>query len=258
MSSRAVLIIAGATASGKTQLAIDLAQEFDAEIVGADSRQIYRDMSIGTAAPSSEQLAAVRHHLIGFVDPRERYSAARYAGDALDAIGDIHKRNKHAIVVGGTGFYIRALTGSIELAPQYDEGLRDRLAREGVLHAPEFLHGWLALRDPARATALHSTYTYRILRALEVALAKPTEVVRQGPLRTLGSESIPWTLVFLDLPWSEIDRRIASRTKAMIEAGLIAEAERVGDGAIAASAEYNFGVSACEPRIRSGLAGGPQ
>jgi tRNA dimethylallyltransferase len=231
-----VLIVAGATASGKTQLAIDLAHEFDAEIVGADSRQIYRAMPIGTAAPSAEQLAAIPHHLIGFLDPRQRYSAARYAHDALEAIAKIHARGKRAIVAGGTGFYIRALTGGVTLAPHYDEALRARLAREALLHPPEFLHGWLERRDPARAQALHASDTYRVLRALEIALAKPATSVRQGQLRTLASEGVPWTLVFLDVPWSVIDRRIAARARSMVAAGLVEEAERVGGDAVAASA----------------------
>jgi tRNA dimethylallyltransferase len=227
VSSSTVLILAGATASGKTQLAIDLARQFDAEIVGADSRQIYRGMPIGTAAPSPEQLATVPHHLIGFLDPTERYSAARYASDALDAIDSIHERGKRAIVVGGTGFYIRALTGGIALAPQYDEAVRQRLAREAQLHEPAFLHAWLAQRDPARARALHASDTYRVLRALEVALAD-NQVVRQGPLRTLASDGLAVLLVFLDIPWAVIDRRIAERTKAIVEAGLVDEAERIG------------------------------
>ena len=130
MSDEGVLILAGSTASGKTQLALDLAREFDAEIVGADSRQIYRGMPIGTAAPTPAQLAEVPHHLVGFLAPEERYSAARYAGEALEAIREIRRRGKRAIVAGGTGFYIRALTGGVALAPQYDEQLRNRLARE--------------------------------------------------------------------------------------------------------------------------------
>jgi tRNA dimethylallyltransferase len=235
VSSSTVLILAGATASGKTQLAIDLARQFDAEIVGADSRQIYRGMPIGTAAPSPEQLATVPHHLIGFLDPTERYSAARYASDARDAIDSIHERGKRAIVVGGTGFYIRALTGGTALAPQYDEAMRQRLAREALLHEPAFLHAWLAQRDPARARALHASDTYRVLRALEVALAD-NQVARQGPLRTLASDGLAVLLVFLDIPWAVIDRRIAERTKAIVEAGLVDEAERIGIDAIAATA----------------------
>jgi tRNA dimethylallyltransferase len=231
-----VLILAGTTASGKTELAIELAREFDAEIVGADSRQVYRSMPIGTAAPSAEQLCAARHHLFGFLDPRERYSAARYASDAIQALNEIRRRGKRAIVVGGTGFYIRALIGGVALSAQYDEALRDRLAREALLHPPEFLYAWLDRRDRARARAVGANDTYRILRALEIALAAPAARLRNEPPRTLATEGFAWLLVFLDLPWRAIDARIARRTDQMLEAGLLEEAERIGEGAIAANA----------------------
>jgi tRNA dimethylallyltransferase len=231
-----VLVLAGATASGKTELGIELAREFDAEIVGADSRQIYRDMPIGTAAPSAEQLAAVPHHLVGFLAPTQRYSAARYASDAVAAIHEIRGRGKRAIVVGGTGFYIRALTGGVELAPQYDDALRARLAREALLHSPEFLHHWLARHDASRAAQLHVGDTYRVLRALEIALGAASGAPASTERRTLASEGVPWLLVFLDVSWSVVDRRIAQRTNRMLHAGLLDEAERVGSGAVAASA----------------------
>jgi tRNA dimethylallyltransferase len=231
-----VLILAGPTAGGKTELGVALARDFDAEIVGADSRQIYRDMPIGTAAPSAEQLATVPHHLVGFLAPNERYSAARYASDAVAAIQEIRRRGKRAIVVGGTGFYIRALIGGVELAPRYDDALRERLAREAALHPPEFLHGWLARHDAARAAQLHPADSYRVLRALEVALGagNPAGALAQG--RTLAGEEIPWMLVFLDIPWSDLDRRITQRTTRMLDTGLLEEAERVGSGAVAANA----------------------
>ncbi len=230
-----VLILAGPTAGGKTELGVALAREFGAEIVGADSRQIYRDMPIGTAAPVAEQLAAVQHHLVGFLASHERYSAARYASDALAAIDAIHSRGKRAIVVGGTGFYIRALIGGVELAPRFDETLRSRLAREALLHPPEFLHGWLARHDAARAAQLHPSDTYRVLRALEIALGAPCNATATTRC-TLASEGIPWMLVFLDVPWSVIDRRIAQRTDRMLDVGLLDEAERVGCRAAAANA----------------------
>lgn len=236
MSDDGILILAGPTASGKSELAVELAREFDAEIVGADSRQIYRGMPIGTAAPSPELLTHVPHHLIGFLDPQERYSAARYAADALDAIAAVRRRGRRVIVAGGTGFYLRALTGGIELAPQYDEGLRARLEREAALHPPEFLHHWLARRDPERARSLAVNDTYRVLRALEVALAPPPAALRDAPLRNLASEGIPWMLVFLDVPWSVVDARIERRARRMLEAGLVDEAERVGVAAVAANA----------------------
>ncbi len=233
--SDGVLILAGATASGKSDLAIELAHAFDAEIVGADSRQIYRGMPVGTAAPSAQALAAVPHHLIGFLDPRERYSAARYANDALAAIRDIRGRGRRAIVVGGTGFYLRALIGDVELAPQHDEAQRARLAREAKLHPPEFLHAWLMTRDPQRARALHPGDTYRVLRALEVALS-PQIRARDDALSTLASDGIAWQTIFLDVPVPELDVRIARRTAAMLQSGLLEEAESVGGDAVAASA----------------------
>lgn len=230
-----VLILAGATASGKTELAIELALRFDAEIVGADSRQIYRDMPIGTALPTEEQLAEVPHHCVAFLDPTQRYSAAHYTRDALAAIEAIARRGKRAIVAGGTGFYIRALTGGVALASQYDEALRRRLAGEAALHPRAFLHEWLLHHDRDRAGALHPGDTYRVLRALEVALS-PERRDRDVPLRTLAGEGIAWATVFLDVPLEENDAQIARRTDRMLAVGLVEEAERIGEDAVAASA----------------------
>lgn len=233
--ARGVLILAGPTASGKTDLAIALAKRFDAEIVSADSRQIYRGMPLGTAAPSPEQLAAAPHHLIGFLNPHERYSAARFSADATEAIRQIHARGKRAIVAGGTGFYIRALTGAVDLAPQLDESVRARLAHEGRVHDAEFLYEWLSLRDKRRAGMLQPNDTYRVLRALEVAIA-PHASVRSEPLRSLVTEGIPFAKVFLQIDAAELERRIERRTGAMLEGGLLEEAERIGADAVAASA----------------------
>jgi tRNA dimethylallyltransferase len=231
-----VLVLAGPTGSGKTDLAIDLAKRFDAEIIGADSRQIYRGMPIGTAAPTPQQRSAVPHHLIGFLDPHERYSAARFSADATRIIEEIHARGKRAIVAGGTGFYIRALTGAVDLAPQYDEAVRERLAHEAKLHDEQFLYNWLAVREPRRAAMLHAGDAYRVLRALEVALAPKEAKLREQPLLSLASEGIPVLKVFLHVDTAELDRRIEQRTDAMLRGGLIEEAERVGAAAVAANA----------------------
>jgi tRNA dimethylallyltransferase len=231
-----VLILAGPTASGKSDLAISLAQRFDAEIVGADSRQIYAGMPIGTAAPDELQRAAVPHHLVDFLDPHERYSAARFAGDATAVVKDIHRRGKRAIVAGGTGFYVRALTGAVDLSPAYDTDLRARLAREAKIHPVEFLYEWLRLRDPRRAAMLERGDEYRILRALEVTLAQPHQTQRSEPLRTLVTDGVPFLKVFLEIDQTELDARIERRTDVMLERGLIEEAERIGGDAVAASA----------------------
>jgi tRNA dimethylallyltransferase len=229
----AVLVLAGPTASGKTELALALARRFDAEIVGADSRQVYAGMPLGTAAPDTAQRDAVPHHLIGFLDPHERYSAARFVSDALRAIGDIHARGKRAIVAGGTGFYVRALCGDVALSNAYEPALRQRLAREARLHPAEVLHEWLAARDPARALQVAPSDPYRLVRALEIALAPTPAPGEQASLREAG---IPYRKFALEIPDAALDERIAARVDAMLAAGFVDEAERIGADAVAADA----------------------
>ncbi len=241
-----MLLLAGATCAGKTAAALELAQRFDAEIVGADSRQIYRDMPIGTAAPAAAELRRVRHHLIGFLDPHERYSAARYVRDALAAIEDIHARGRYAIVAGGTGFYLRALAGDVALSAAFDPSLRTRLAREVRLHPPEVLHAWLVARAPARARAISPRDPYRITRALEIALATEPGAPRNdlpsndGPQASLRAASVAFRKVALDVAPEILAQRIERRVDAMLAAGFVAEAERIGAEATAADAVGYF------------------
>jgi tRNA dimethylallyltransferase len=237
-ASHGVLVLAGATCSGKTALAIELAERFGAEIVGADSRQIYRGMAIGTAAPPASDRARVPHHLVDFLEPHERYSAARFSGDAVAAIGAIHARGKRAIVAGGTGFYVRALTGDVALSAAFDEALRARLAREARVHPPEVLHAWLAVRDPARAAMLEPQDRYRVARALEIALAPRGDAAVSVAARpaTLRSAGLPFLKVALDVDPALVDARVAERVDRMLAAGLLDEAERIGPDAVAADA----------------------
>ena len=234
-----VLILTGQTASGKSALALALAERFGAEIVGADSRQIYRGMPVGTAAPSAQDRARVPHHLVEVLDPRERYSAARFVADALAAIDDIHARGKRAIVVGGTGFYVRALAGDVTLSPAYDVGVRERLAREARVHPPGVLADWLHALAPARAATIATNDPYRILRALEVALVdRTTKAARDDvvPRETLRSRGIDSCKLYLDASLDVLERRIAARVDAMLANGFVQEAERIGADAVAADA----------------------
>jgi tRNA dimethylallyltransferase len=234
-----VLIIAGPTASGKTELALALAEAFDAEIVGADSRQIYRGMTIGTAAPSADQRARVRHHLVEFLDPHERYSAARFTIDALAAVDDAAARGKRTIVAGGTGFYVRTLAGDVTLAAEHDDAVRRRLAREARVHPHEVLHAWLAALDPARAAAIDPADPYRVSRALEIALVGRGPAGPQAATRTLPSlknRSIAVRKLYLAPAADELARRIEARVDRMLAAGFLEEAERVGGDAVAADA----------------------
>jgi tRNA dimethylallyltransferase len=243
-----ILILTGQTASGKSALALELAERFGAEIVGADSRQIYRGMPIGTAAPGADDLARAQHHLVGFLDPRERYSAARFVADAMAAIDAIHARGKRAIVVGGTGFYVRALTGDVALSPAYGVALRDRLAHEARLHPPEVLRDWLAALAPQRAAAIAANDPYRVTRALEIALAERTGARRDDAAgadrddagfetaENLRTRGIAFRKLYLEIAPDELERRIAARVDAMLANGLLEEAERVGAEAVAADA----------------------
>ncbi len=232
-----VLILTGPTASGKTALALELAEAYDAEIVGADSRQIYRGMTIGTAAPTAAECARVPHHLIAFLDPAERYSAARYVADARAAIDGIRARGRRAIVVGGTGFYVRALAGDVVLDAAHDGALRERLAREARTHPPEVLAGWLRAIAPERSRAIDAHDPYRITRALEIALAaRSAPLPARGPLPTLRAGGIPYQKIWLELDAEVVASRIERRVDAMLAAGLVDEAERIGLDAVAADA----------------------
>ena len=232
-----VLILTGATAAGKTALALRLAERFDAEIIGADSRQIYAGMPVGTAAPTAAERERVPHHLVGFLDPHERYSAARFVRDALAAVDAIAARGRRALIVGGTGFYVRALAGDVALAAAPDPAIRDRLVRETGLHPPGVLAEWLAAIAPARAAALDPGDTYRVTRALEIALASragdPAPVAVPATLRTRG---IAACKVQIAVERDELHRRIALRVERMLADGLLEEAERVGPDAVAADA----------------------
>ncbi len=236
--SDGVLILAGATASGKTDLALALAERFDAEIVGADSRQIYRGMPIGTAAPSAAQRARVPHHLIAFLDPDEQYSAARFVVDARRAIDDIHARGRRAIVVGGTGFYIRALAGDVALDAAFDPVLRARIASEARMHPPEVLAAWLAVLAPERAAEIEPSDPYRVTRALEIALARraPPVTPRVERLPSLRADGIRYLKLVLETDPAALLARIERRVDGMLAAGLLDEAERVGGDALAADA----------------------
>jgi tRNA dimethylallyltransferase len=232
-----VLILAGPTASGKTEVAIALAERFGAEIVGADSRQIYRGMPIGTAAPSDEQRARVAHHLVAFLDPHERYSAARFVLDARRAIDDIRARGRRVIVAGGTGFYVRALAGDVALDAAYDPAVRARLAAEARVHPSEVLAEWLAVLAPDRAVAIDPNDPYRIARALEVALtARAGAPAPRAPLPTLRAAGIPYVKLVLETDNGVLLERIERRVDGMLAAGLLEEAERVGNEAVAADA----------------------
>jgi tRNA dimethylallyltransferase len=219
-----LLVIVGPTASGKTALALELAPRLGAEIISADSRQVYRGMNVGTAKPTPEERRRVRHHAIDVVDPDQSYDVARYQRDAETALADVAKRGARPLVVGGTGLYVRALVDGLALRDlPHDAALRARLEEESRRVAPEELHARLAARDPVAAERVHPRNVRRVIRYLEVALLGGTIS------RHWGEGARPSRFVGLLPPRDELDRRIDARVLAMVEGGVLAEARGLLD-----------------------------
>lgn len=221
-----VVVLAGPTAAGKTPLALALAERVGAEIVSADSMQVYRYLDIGTAKPSLAERGRVPHHLIDVVTPDIPYSAGRYLEDARAAAADVHRRGKPVLLTGGTGLYVRAMLEGLVPAGGADPELRrrleeqDREARE--LGDPEWLHRRLAERDPERARELHPNDTVRLVRALEIFERAGSTAT---PRADAQAEGCPYRVLHLAVdPGREaLSERIEARCDAMIEAGLLNE-----------------------------------
>ncbi len=228
-----LVVIAGPTGVGKTKISIELAERLNAEIISADSRQIYKGMDIGTAKPTPEERGIIPHHLIDIVEPDERFAVADYQKLAEEVIDDIHQRGKLPLLVGGTGLYIKAVVegGYIFPGPSADRELRDGLKREADQHGSEYLYNKLKEVDPAKARETHPRNLRRIIRALEVyyLTGKPiSELQAEWAEAESGYNSV---LMGLIRPREELYRRIDSRVDEMMEAGLVEEVERlISDG----------------------------
>ncbi|MBN2341701.1 MAG: tRNA (adenosine(37)-N6)-dimethylallyltransferase MiaA [Deltaproteobacteria bacterium] len=218
-----LLVIVGPTASGKTGLVVSLARRFGFEIVGADSMQVYRGMNIGTATPTSEELDGVPHHLIDVVNPDEEYDAARYAKDADGVIADIHARGKRAMVVGGTGLYLRVLLQGLQSGPPPNPALRAELNARAEKEGWPALHVQLGRVDKDAFERLHPNDGVRIVRALEVYLqtGKPlTQWQREHEFSTLR---YPHRMLGVLRPKEELNERINRRVVQMFDDGFIEE-----------------------------------
>jgi tRNA dimethylallyltransferase len=222
-----VIVVTGPTATGKTALAIQLALRIGAEIINADSMQVFRFMDIGTAKPSAEERALVPHHLLDIITPDVPYSAGRYAEDARAAAGKIQARGKRVLLVGGTGLYIRAFVHGLISGAAADPDLREQLERdhEKALREddPHRLHRRLWDLDPDAASRIHPNDARRVVRALEIAsqLGTPASRVRDDH----GFEDRPYRVLHLalDMAREDLNARIDTRCKEMIDAGLLQE-----------------------------------
>ena len=217
------LALLGPTASGKSALALRLAERLELEIVSVDSGQVYRGMDIGTAKPSSAERRRAPHHLIDLLEPTESYSAGRFRADAIEAVGAILARGRLPLLVGGTMLYYRALAQGIDALPTADPALRAAIDREAKRGGWPALHAELARVDPPSARRLEPNDAQRIQRALEVyrATGKPLSEFHSAPRQPLPFALVSCALVPTDRALLHL--RIAERLDRMLALGLVEE-----------------------------------
>ena len=217
-----IICLAGPTASGKTALAVALAQALNGEVVSCDSMQVYKFMDIGTAKPTLAEMQGVPHHMIDVADPREDYSVSRYCKDAAPIVEDIVSRGKVAIIAGGTGLYMDSLIRGNDFAPFPSTGVRERLERQADAEGLEAMRSWLRSIDPEAEARIQDRK--RLLRALEVYL-ETGETITEHNRRT---QALPprFTPLWLGLDFENrqsLYSRIDLRVTHMLEAGLLQE-----------------------------------
>src|SRR5208337_1477919 len=220
-----LILLAGPTAAGKTSLSIELCARISAEIVNADSMQVYRRMEIGTAKPTLEQRRIVPHHLIDLVDPDEPFDAARYLSFASPVIEDIQKRGKLPLVVGGAGLYMKVLTLGLCPGPPSDPEVKRRLIADEKSKGLGQLYRDLLQIDPESAARIHPNDRQRIIRALEVFYqgAVPLSTLQKG--HGFKEQLLPTIKVFISREREMLYERINRRVDRMIESGLKDEVE---------------------------------
>ena len=223
-----LVVILGPTASGKSSLAMYLAEHFSGEIVSCDSVAIYRDFEIGTAKPSRDERDRVPHYLIDVADPGETFTAGDYSRDARRAVHEIAGRGRLPIVVGGTGLYLRALLEGLFPGPQRSQGLRERLRAQAERRGSGYLHGVLRRLDSASASKIHANDIPKVIRAIEVCLSargRMSELWEQqgrDPLRGFRILRLG-----LNPARDELYSRIDQRAAKMFADGLIGETKRL-------------------------------
>jgi tRNA dimethylallyltransferase len=227
MVTNPLIVLVGPTASGKTALALRLAEEFNGEIVSCDSVAVYREMEIGTAKPSLEERALVQHHMIDIAWPDEACTAGDYSRQARESLAGITERGHLPIVAGGTGLYLRALIDGLFPSPPAHPGRREVLRRRAETHGPAYLHRLLARLDPTAAAAIHANDVSKVVRAIEVSLAAKQPLTEQWQKGRDALTGYHILRLGLEPPRPLLYERINNRAAAMFDRGLIEETERL-------------------------------
>ena len=228
MQKNKVIVICGPTASGKTALSIELAKKINGEIVSCDSMQIYKDMDIGTAKPTVEEMQGIKHYLIGHVSPEQRYSVADYKKDAKKAIKEIIEKGKMPIIVGGTGLYLDSLIYEIEYQDiEFDEDYRNQLEKEVEEKGLEVLYEKAKAIDEEAVKKISPTDKKRILRILEIYHATGKTKTEQEIESRKKEVEFDYKVFALDWDRQKLYERINKRVDIMMEQGLIEEVKQI-------------------------------
>jgi tRNA dimethylallyltransferase len=219
-----LIVILGPTASGKTDLAIEVAKLLGTEIISADSRQFYRELSIGTAKPTNRQLAVVKHHFIGHISIAEDYNISRFEKEAIELLQNLFQNNQTVVMTGGSGLYIDTVCNGLDEQPEHDAAIRHQLNAEYKSKGIKYLQDELLRLDPAYYEVVDRSNPHRLMRALEVCMitGKPYSSFRKGLLQQRNFKVVKFGI---QVSREELISRINRRVDQMLADGLIEEAK---------------------------------
>ena len=237
-----IVFIVGPTSSGKTEVAISLAEKLNGEIISCDSMQVYRDMDVITRPPGERLLSRVSHHLIKSVSPEEEHSAARFVEEAAVLIEDIISRKRTPVIAGGTGLYMKSLMDGLFSSPPKEEDLRKELEEEAKKHGNERLYKRLEDVDPETASSLHPNDLRRIIRALEV-YELTGETIHDKKKESAGiADKYDCRIFGMDFPREVLYERINNTVDRMFAEGLIEEVKRLRERPLSETAKMALGI----------------
>ncbi len=219
-----VIVIAGPTATGKTALSVKLAKEIGGEVISADSVQIYKELNIGSAKPTEEEMNGVLHHMIDILAPDETFSVAQYVACAKEKIAEIHAKNRVPIIAGGTGLYISSLVHNVSFTDEDDDkSIRESLIKELSEIGNEAMHERLSKIDPEAAKSIHPNNTKRVIRAIEIYEKTGKTMTQQNEASKQVASPYEFILIGLSADREILYQRINQRVDVMVKNGLFDE-----------------------------------